>query len=64
MCLVCIDLVKFKMTITEAERNLGELVATTPQKSLQRHYKDLLEALSNLDTDILRTYFDRIDERV
>ena len=52
------------MTVIEAERNLGELVLTTPEKSLQRHYSDLLEALDEMDQDILRTYFDRVKDGV
>jgi hypothetical protein len=64
MCLVCIDLVKQNMTILEADRNLSELVAFAPTKRELRHYKELKEALEELDEDILKTYFDKIEETV
>lgn len=45
MCIVCVELVKQKMTILEAERNLGELGRTSKDKKIATHYKNLYDAI-------------------
>jgi len=64
MCLVCIDLVKLKMSVIEAERNLGELIQIAPDYRTFRHYSDLQDALRVMDEDILKTYFNRVKEDI
>lgn len=64
MCLVCVDLIKQNLSIKEANRNLDELSQAAPLKRLYLHYRDLQKALEELDEDILKTYFDKIEEGV
>jgi hypothetical protein len=45
------------MTIPEAERNLSELIEGGPTKRLYYHYKDLKQAIEELDEEILAIYF-------
>lgn len=61
MCIVCVDLIKQNMTVLEADRNLSELIMFAPTKQEKRHYKDLKEALSELDEEILKTFFDKVE---
>lgn len=50
MCIICVELIKQKMTLTEAERNLGELIISTKyfEEELQ-HEIDLYRAVKELD---------------
>jgi len=64
MCLVCVDLVKQNMTVVEAEANLRELAWVTKNKRQERHYRDLYEALQDMDEEILETYFNRNEDGV
>lgn len=54
MCIVCVELIKQQMTITEAEKNLGELVSDR-KASVDEviHYGRLKEAIEDLDLDYL-----------
>ena len=52
MCIVCVDLIKQNMTISEAERNLGELVNDRKETLTKlNHYDRLKEALEQLDLE-------------
>jgi hypothetical protein len=53
MCIICIELVKQRMTITEAERNVGEMVSTAKDDKDFDHYVELDEALYELDLEKL-----------
>lgn len=57
MCLICVELIKQRMTIPEAERAARELVVLTPQdlwaKDSLEHTIELLESLEDLDLDKL-----------
>lgn len=53
MCMICVDLIKQRMTITEAERNVGELVSTAKDDKEWVHYTDLQRAIEELDLDVL-----------
>jgi len=44
MCIMCIEIFKERMTITEARTALKELVATTEDKKSLEHYKELASA--------------------
>ena len=56
MCLICIELIKQKMTIPEAGRNLGEMV-NDRKETIDKliHYGRLKEAIDALDLDYLDT---------
>lgn len=49
MCLVCVELIKQKMSILEAERNLSELSKTERDRKLATHYQDLYDAMIDGD---------------
>lgn len=62
MCLICIELIKHKMTYPEAEKAARELVVLSPehlreQGSLE-HTIELLEALEDLDLEKLGEILD------
>jgi len=54
MCLICSELIRQKMTLLEAERNLGEMV-NNPKESLDKlqHYARLKESIEQMDTEEL-----------
>lgn len=54
MCIICVELIKQKMSIMEAGRNLGEMVNDKREdpKTL-KHYKKLKEAIEFADWDEL-----------
>lgn len=51
MCIICAELIRQKMTLLEAERNLGEMV-NNPKESLDKlqHYARLKESIEQMDT--------------
>lgn len=70
MCLICIELLKQKMTITEAERAANEMVRAAwiddPKKfdyEDYRHKKKLQQALRDLDLDELDEVLDEGKEK-
>ena len=44
MCIMCVEIFRERMTVTEARTALRELVATTTEESDLEHYKDLASA--------------------
>jgi hypothetical protein len=58
MCIMCLEILKGRMTISEGRKALTELVETTEEKDLLKHYKELdeaddekmLEIINSLDT--------------
>lgn len=70
MCMICVELLKQKMTIPEAERAASELVRSSliddPKKfdwTKQKHYKKLKEALENLDLEKLNDVLEEGKEK-
>jgi hypothetical protein len=61
MCIVCVELVKQKMSISEAERNLGEMV-TNPKDPNKDHYAELEHALKELEATRLEKLFKKAME--
>lgn len=55
MCLVCIDIIKQKMSVLEAERNLSELGRIEKDRRLATHYQDLYDALANGEWETVET---------
>ena len=51
MCLMCIEIAKGKMTISEARRALPELISLDSNDENRQHYLDLQKAS---DEDILK----------
>jgi hypothetical protein len=55
---MCLEILKGRMTISEGRKALTELVETTEEKDLLKHYKELdeaddekmLEIINSLDT--------------
>jgi len=56
MCLVCIDLIKQSLSITEAVKNLTEIVHFSNNNT--KHEEELLKALNELDLDKLSELLD------
>lgn len=58
MCIMCLEILKGRMTILEGRKALTELVETTEERDLLKHYKELdeaddekmLEIINRLDT--------------
>jgi hypothetical protein len=44
MCIMCLEILKGRMTLVEGRKALTELVATTQEDELLEHYKELDEA--------------------
>lgn len=44
MCIMCVEIFKERMTITEARTALRELVATTTDEKELEHYQELSQA--------------------
>jgi hypothetical protein len=54
MCIMCIEIMKQQMSLTEAERNLGEVVNDGREKlETLNHYRKLKEAIDLMDLDYL-----------
>ena len=54
MCIMCIEIMKQKMSLTEAERNLSEVVNDRREKlETLNHYRKLKEAIDLMDLDYL-----------
>jgi hypothetical protein len=45
MCLICVELVKGKLTAAEADRNLAELVMLYEDDPVPRHASEVLELI-------------------
>ena len=48
ICIICTELLKHKMIISEAERNLREIISDSTE-----HEKELLKALEEMDLEKL-----------
>ncbi len=57
MCIMCLEIFKGRMTITEGRKALTELVATTQEAELLEHYKELEEA----DDEQMQEIINRMD---
>lgn len=59
MCVICLDIIKQKMSLTEAQRNLGEMVNDRREtvETLDHYYK-LKEAIDDLHFDDLADILD------
>ena len=57
MCCICVDLIKQKMTLLEAERNAREIA-----ESGDEHAKELYKALSEDDLEKLAELLDEEEE--
>jgi len=55
MCIICVELIKQRMTLLEAEKNIGELLWTTKREDIDDilHLLELNESIINLDTERL-----------
>jgi hypothetical protein len=51
MCIVCVELIKHKMTLLEAERNLGELGRVEKDREKAEHYQNLHDAIKDMDVE-------------
>ncbi len=49
MCIICVDLIKQKLTVLEAERNVGEFIMFPPVEDDLSHYTELADALDEMD---------------
>lgn len=53
MCIICVDIMRQKLTIPEAERNVGEFIMFPPVEDDLAHYVELADALDEMDLDKL-----------
>lgn len=44
MCIMCVEIFRERMTISEGRKALTELVATTKDQELLEHYRELARA--------------------
>ena len=58
MCIICVELIKQRMTVFEAERNSGEMVNTAKPGEDVEHYRQLNEAIQDGDFDKLGEIID------
>lgn len=59
MCIMCMEIIKQKMSLTEAYRNLGEVINDRREtQEAINHYKELREAIDNLLFDELAGILD------
>ena len=49
MCMICVELIKHKMTLSEASRNATEMVGAAKSEEELFHYKELADAIYELD---------------
>ncbi len=54
MCIMCVEIFRERMTVTEARTALRELVATTTDEKDLEHYKELAEASDDELKDIAK----------
>lgn len=47
MCLLCVEIVKDRMSVTEARRALGELINTAEDTPAREHYIELMHAVDD-----------------
>ena len=47
MCLLCVEIMKEKMSAQETRRALGELINTTDENHLRDHYLELMRATND-----------------
>jgi ABC-type uncharacterized transport system fused permease/ATPase subunit len=52
MCIICVELLKQKMSMPEAARNLRELISL-PDRIAKKHQEELYKALDETDLDAL-----------
>jgi hypothetical protein len=50
---MCVELMQQKLTITEAERNVGEFIMSPPVEDDLNHYVELADAMDEMDLDKL-----------
>jgi hypothetical protein len=58
MCIMCVEIFKGRMTISEGRKALTELVATTEDDILLKHYKEL----SNADDETMEEIIAKINK--
>ena len=58
MCIMCLEILKGRMTIREGRKALTELVATTDEEELLEHYKELDQA----DDEKMMEIINRLEE--
>jgi len=61
MCVICVELMKQRMTLAEAERNSREMIATGKPGEDVSHYRDLNRAVSEGDLEALADILDESD---
>lgn len=62
MCLICVELIKQRMTLTEAKRAAGEYSRVEGESRDQdKHISDLYDALTRDDFEKLGELLDEID---
>lgn len=47
MCMLCVEIVKSRMSSSEARRALGELINTAEDSSSREHYIELMHAVDD-----------------
>lgn len=62
MCIVCVELIKQKLTIPEAERNLGEMSSTEKNAGKRSHYQKLYDAIVDGDFDTMEAHMEVAEE--
>jgi len=60
MCIICVELLKQRMSISEAERAVTELLLTTKEETKEKkaHYIRLRTAIKSLDRKMLDKVMD------
>ncbi|MHA1676046.1 MAG: hypothetical protein ACTSU6_02595 [Candidatus Njordarchaeales archaeon] len=53
MCIICVELLRQKLSIPEASKNAREMLSGAKNNEEFWHYEDLLEAMDNDDFDKL-----------
>ena len=61
MCIICIEIAKNSMSLSEAEKNLKELIGTEQTDEEFNHHSDLLDSIENNDLDELSVILDEQD---
>ena len=62
MCIMCVEIFKGRMTITEGRRALTELVATTDDPAMLDHYQKLAKADDKSMEDIIADFNKGLEE--
>ena len=55
MCIICVEIFKQKLTVSEARRNLMELIGTEESDKDFEHHVNLLDAIENDDSEVLES---------